>query len=441
MAANAVSAKVLSAAGVTLARPFSVHGMNTYTISSDFISWNDSHNHTISDIAEDFGKRTSGSGEKIFTCGDDKISVYDFGLLYTVFTAMTAAQAELDEGFITTETVASREDVRVLWIGNDLILYSPGNNLILPIDNGELERICSGERLECSNFCTKDRYSIDRERVELFITDLQHKELFCRLRISAETQKCYSKYFEQPTTETKKSLATWDLDSMLGRLVNAVDTKLPARDAFLKYKKKGLIESLGKRGDLFVSPSQTYSDLKTPEDLKKFFGSVCYTDKDEAVIAVNYRAGMFIYSPCFPGDTFEGLQVDTSPNLDKFYDVSVGCERIMRYANTVICRPLTPAQLDVRVYNMIASALMHTELPRIPFSSCLGKVVIPESVLESAFEDGFGADLFCLVPVGVVGEIVVCITSAGKLESVYPRGWSTKEAFYDITEVVMNVER
>lgn len=441
MATNAISARVLDAASVTLSGPVRVHGMNEYVLSSDFISWNETYNHTISDIAAEFGQRSAGAGDKIFTCGDDKITVYDFGLLYTVFTAMTNARAELGDSFPITEIPTQQDGVFTLWMGNDLIIYSPTNNLIIPIDNADIERACSGERLECGNFCNKDKFSIDRERTELFVTDLQKKELFCRLRICQHTQKHYGKYFEQPSDKSRDILATWDTESTLGRLIATVGSRLPTKDAFKKYRQCGLQESLAKRSDLMVRPTTTYEGLQTAEDLKKFFGSVCYTDKDEAIIAVNFHAGMLIYSPCFPGDSFNGLMTDTSPDFSKYYNITAECERIIRFANSVIAKPLTPAQFDVKAYNHVADALLETSLPRLSFTACLGKVVVPESVLESAFNDGFGADLFCIVPVGVVGEIVVCKTPTGKLEAVYPRGWSTDEAFYDITEVVSYVER
>lgn len=441
MANNSISARVLDAASVTLPGPIRVYGRNSYVISSDFISWNDAHNHTISDIAADFGKRVNGAGDEIFTCGDDKISVYDFGLLYTIFTAMTTAQAELGTDLKTEETSTSKEDIHVLWIGNEVIIYSAVNNLIIPIDSGDIKRACAGERLECGNFCNKDKYHVDRERVELFITDVQKKELLCRLRICTNTQKCYAEFFEQPTQQNKESMAPWDVDSALGRLAASIEAKFPSKDIFAKYRKSGTVESVTRREDLIVTPTQTYSEMRTEEDLRKFFGSVCYTDKDAAVIAVNFHTGMLVYSPCFPGDYDEGLLTDTTPDFGKFYNISKPCESIMRFANTVANVPLTPAQLDIRVYNKIADALVEHSVRRVSFVSCLGRVVIPESVMETAFSEGFGADLFCMVPVGKIGEIVVCKTATGKLESVYPRGWTTDEAFYDVTEVVANVER
>lgn len=441
MSMNSISAKVMTAASVPLAGPIRVYGVNTYTISTDFISWGEGHNYTLSEIAEDFGMRTTGVGDRVFACGNDKITVYDFGLLFTVFTAMSSAQAELGSNFVVSETEASREGVHVLWIGNDAIIYSVANNVILPVDDADIERICSGERLECSNFCTKDRFIIDRERVEIFVVTATKHELFCRTRISDATQRSYPKHFSQPEEGAQDVLATWDVDSTLGRLIASTDKKLPTKSAFKNYKKRGMSEDVSVRHDLVVSPDSPYNGLETPEGIRQMLGQICYTDKDEVVIAVNHHAGLFVYSPCFPGDSFDGLLVDGAPDLQKFHEVSAECERIMRYAKTVINTPLTSAQLDIKVYNNIATALMDEKLPRISFQAGLGRVIIPESVLESTFDIGFGADLFCIVPVGVVGEVVVCKTASGNLEAVYPRGWTISEAFYDITEVVCNVER
>ena len=185
MATNPISSRVLDAASVILSSPVHIYGLNTYILSSDFLSWNDTHSHTLSDLAADFGKRTTGVGDKIFICGDDQISVYDFGLLYTVFTAMVTAQSELGNNFALEEVNTLGDDVRALWVGNDLIIYSAAKNLIIPVDNADMESICSGKRLECGNFCNRDKYLIDRERVEIFVTSADKKELFCRLRISS----------------------------------------------------------------------------------------------------------------------------------------------------------------------------------------------------------------------------------------------------------------
>lgn len=439
MEETGIGAKVLDAAGVRLSRPIIVQGMNTYNISSDFISWNDVHHHTLSGIAHDFGLRTSGVGDKVFTCGDDKITVYDFGLLFTVFTAMVAAQAELGDDFTVEEVATSNSTVRALWVGNDLIIYSVVNNIILPVDNSMIKSACEGERLECENFCTQDKFIVDRERVELFILDAAKRELFCRLRIGTGVQKSYSKCFESED-DKEGNKVTWDSSTKLGRLIAASGKGKRTKEVLGEYKKAGLRDSVSRRTDLFLTPDIPLN-ATTHEEVLPLLGRMCYTDKDEAVIAVNYRAGMLIYSPCFPGDGLQAMCTYDKPDMTKFFDINSGCEKIMRFAATVINRPLTPAQLDVRVFNHIVNSFLEKKLPRVSFHDALGKVVIPESVLEETFNDGFGADLFCMVPVGIVGNVVVCKTSEGNLEAVYPVGWTTTEAFYDITEVISRVER
>ncbi len=436
MATNSIESTLVAAGDVVLSAPVRVHGNNLYIISSDFISWNDIHSHTISDIATNFGRRVSGQGDKIFMCGDDRITVYDFGLLYTVFTSMNTAQAELGVNFPIEENDTSRESLHALWLGNDVILYSATLNLILPIDNAQVQSACMGERLECGNFCNKDKFYVERERMELFVTDIQRKELLCRFRISNSAQVSYAKCFEEESAKQNKDQVAWDPDSVLGHLVASAGERIVPSNIFKKYKNKSLSESVTARSDLFVTPERTYEDVQTREGLQKMFGNITYTDKDEVIIAVNHRAGMLVFCQCFTGDIDDGLQIDPTPNCDKFFDVTKECEGIIRYASTVVTRPLTAAQLDIRVYNALGKALINMELPRISFSASLGRVVIPESILESAFEDGFGADLFCMVPVGVVGESIIVKTAEGNLEAIYPRGWEITEAFYDVTEVV-----
>lgn len=436
LANNSISAKVMTAASVPVAKPFKVYGVNTYTVSTDFISWGDSNNYSLSDIAADFGTRTTGVGDKVFLCGDDKISVYDFGLLFTVFTAMTSAQAELGANFPVEEAAVSKDGVRALWLGNDVIIYSQSMNLILPLDNSDIQAICSGERIERANFSTNDRYMIDRERVELFIVSAAKHELLGRTRISDCSQKHYAKYFEQPT-EGKDALAAWDTESSLGKLIASVNNRLPVKKLLDKYKKSGVVESANVRGDLFVPLNRQYPEGTKVESL---FGSISYTDKAEIVVGVNYHAGLFIYVPCFPGESFNGVLCDAKPDFSQYYDVTVGCERIMRFAKTVNYRPLTAAQLDVKVFNTITDLWAAQQLKRISFGGSLGRVVIPETILEETLDDGFGANLFCMVPVGIIGETVVTKTPTGKLDTTYQRGWDIEGAFYDITEVVEHVE-
>ncbi len=436
MATNSISSKVITAASVSLSKPIQVFGVNTYTITTDFISWGEGNSYSLSDIAGDFGVRTTGVGDKVFTCGDDKISVYDFGLLFTVFTAMNSAQTELGSGFNITESVTSKEGIRALWIGNDVIIYSQVNNLILPLDNADVKRLCSGERLECANFCTKDRYTVDRERVELFVVDAAKHELVCRTRISDAVQKCYAKCFEQPDSE-KDSLASWDTESRLGRLIASVNTKLPVKKLMDSYKKSGMIETVNNRREIF-------SDLGDPLGMgcaiAKMFGNVFYTDKAEVIIAVNMRAGMLVYTPYFAGDATEGLLLDPRPAIDSYYNVTDQCDQIARFANTVIYRPLTAAQFDAKVFGTVANSWADKKLQRLSFASALGRVVIPESILEDTLDVGFGADLFCFVPVGQIGEAVICKTATGNLDVMYQTGWSTSDAFYDITEVIADAQ-
>lgn len=432
MASNGISSKVVTAASVPLAKPVQVFGVNTYTISTDFISWGEGNNYTLQDIAPEFGTRTTGVGDKVFVCGDDRISVYDFGLLFSVFTAMTSAQAELGSNFPIAASQVSREGLHSLWLGNDMLLYSQAHNLIVQLDNAQVQQVCAGSKVECTNFCTKDRYIIDRERVELFVVEASKHELLCRTRISDSAQHSYAKWF-QDRDDNKDVTAPWDTESRLGRLIAAVNNKLPVKKMMDAYHKKGILESAGVRRELIVSPGECIGEVTSVASL---LGKAYYTNKADVIIAVNYRAGMLVYTPYFGGEQADGVQVDSKCQLSELCEVTSGCDAIARYANTVVNRPLTPAQFDAKVFGAVANAWMEQRLKRVSFGSSLGRVVVPESTFEETLDVGFGADLFCMVPVGLVGDAVVCKTAQGTLELKYQTGWDINEAFYDITEVV-----
>lgn len=103
MAHNSISQIVLEASRVQLPQAFKVIGRNTYTISTDFISWDSVHNYTLVEIASTFGNKVQNSEMGVvggvggvkdigFKCGDEAISAFDFGLLYSIFTAMVMAK-------------------------------------------------------------------------------------------------------------------------------------------------------------------------------------------------------------------------------------------------------------------------------------------------------------------------------------------------------------
>lgn len=440
MARSSISNTVLEASQVSLANAIRISGVNTYTLGTNFLSW-DSHNYIMSDIALSFGTRRTdtplevmgGSRESGFACGDSVISAFDFGLLYTVFTAMVMAKVEMGNSFPVTVGDTTASDIGVVWFGNDGVIYSVGRNLIIPFKNADVENACSHKKITVSNFCSGDVFQFDREGKQFAVTT-QDGTILCMLPIPPCVISTYSQCFVNTLSsdETGRLAVGFDANSPLGQLIGVADSRTECMEALENYKKSTSLDSLVSRDDLVVVPEEHYKDLSN------FYGSICYTDKQEIVVAVNYRRGLFVYTPWFPADaeTAKDTGTDASANFQEFYNVTEGCKRIMRYASTVNRRPLTPAQFDLNMFMQVKEAFLDMKLSRIPIQASFGRIVVPESVLVEEVINDTGESMFCLVPIGVVGSKVICMSSEGAIISVNPSGWDLESAFYDITGVV-----
>lgn len=440
MARNSVSSTVLEASRVLLSNTIKLHAVNTYTLSSNFISWDASNSYNIEDIAQSFGTRYTGAPTEVvggmrdagFTCGAGAISAFDFGLLYTVFTAMVMAKVELGTTFPVLSEKLQRQGTWVAWFGNDAVVYSAQDNLIIPLKNADVELVCGGEKVKVSNFCSRDVYTFEREGRNFYVLNAAG-ELLLSMAIPECVAKTYAVHFRTANSGTVVTGdGSWDEGSGLGSLIGTADTRSECLDVLEKYKMSPPIASVVSRDDLVVVPTERYADTTN------FFGSVCFTDKQEIAIAVNFRRGLFVYYPWFVADTTQEreVKVDPSAKFPEFYNVTEGCNRILRYAGTVNNRPLTSAQMDAHVFDTIKNAFLEMRLSRIPIQSSFGRVVIPEEVLLQELIGGTGESLFCMVPVGIIGPKLVCLTAQSVLSSITPSGWELSSAFYDITEVI-----
>lgn len=439
MARNSVSNTVLEASRVLLSNAVKLNGVNTYTISSNFISWDASNSYRIEDIATTFGTRVTGATTEVvggsrdsgFACGNGAISAFDFGLLYTIFTAMVMARVELGQTFPVFVDSLSRQGTWVIWFGNDAVVYSAASNLIIPIKNADVEKVCSGQRVTVSNFCSRDTFTLDREN-KTFCFLRPTGEMFATMSIPECPIKTYAMYFkERDSGLDAGSNTSWDEGSELGALIGKTDTRSECQVVLEKYKISPPIASVVSRDDLVVELTEHYVDTSN------FFGSICYTDKQEIAVAVNFRRGLFVYYPWFIADASQEreIKVDPAAKFPEFYNVTEGCNRILRYAGTVNNRPLTSAQMDAGMFTTVKEAFLGMKLSRVPIQSCFGRIVIPEEVLLSELVGGTGESLFCIVPVGIVGQKLICLTSENSITALSPSGWELSSAFYDITEV------
>lgn len=445
MARNSISNTVIEASKVLLVNSVKLYGLNTYTLATNFISWNGGHNYNLADVALTFGTRRNdisvevvgGKREIGFNCGDTAISAYDFALLYSAFTAMIMAKVELGGSFPIVSENLQRAGMRVVWFGNDALIYSTQANLIITLKNADVEKVCAGNRVLITNFCTRDEYVLDREGASFCLTSV-NGELLTFVRIPECVSKTYSIYFHSldGSNSVDDPNTSWDEGSMLGRLIDESDARSECLEALKEYKISSVIDSVVSRDDLVCVPTERYADTTN------FFGSICYTDKEEIAVAVNFRRGLFVYYPWFVSDATaeREIKVDPSAKFPEFFNVTEGCNRILRYAGTVINRPLTAAQFDLQMFMRVKEAFLTLQLSRIPIKSAFGRIVIPENILVKELTSGTGESLYCLVPVGIVGSKLICVTAEDVLTSITPSGWDLSDAFYDITEVIKNAE-
>lgn len=443
MARNSISNVVLEASQVPFVGAFNVHGGNEYTIDFNFLSWDRGHAYNIKDIAPTFGSRReahspgvvgSAMNDVTFACGDAEISAFDFGLLYTVFNGMITAWTEYGSVIWAEESQTWHYEDKhytCLWLVTTCIIYSADSYLIVPIKSSDVEKALSGQRCSVKNFCDGKELTLDSEGNKLVLTN-SNGEILLMCNISEEAQK---RYVKEESSSGRTAEASLIPGSPLATLIASSDTRDECKEVLLKYQSAPTLESVVARADLIVVPEQHYSDTTN------FFGSICYTDKEDIVVAVNFRRGLFVCYPWFPfnSNVPDEIQLDENANFQEFYNVTDGCNRITRYAKAVSTRPLSAAQFDFQVVEHIREKFLHMELPRIPLQSAFGKVVIPESILVSEVLEGNGESAYCFVPVGVVGTKVICVEEDNKFTALSPKGWDLSSALYDITEVAKNV--
>lgn len=435
-----ISNTVLEASSVVMLKPVQLLGDSTYTLTTNFIGWGDSNNYRLQDIALTFGTRGPGHGAEVvgatknagFRCGNAYISAYDFGLLYTAFTSMIMAKVELGSSFPLFDEKVSG-GYKVQWFGNYGLVYSRQKNAIFAIRTQDVEAVCSGKSVLLQNFCSQEQYTLVFDGVTFAIMSehMGASLIVTTLNVPDCVKRTYSRYFKHADTQSPAASSV-DTDSMLGKLINEAGARTECLEVLKNYKTQSFLDSVVSREDLVVVPSERYPDTTN------FFGSICYTDKGQIAVAVNYRRGLFVYYPWF--ETTEGgcreVKVDTSAQFSAFYNVTAGCNDILRFAETVTYRPLSAAEFTVDVYSKVRKAFLDMDLPRIPIQAAFGRVVIPESVLLKELAEDSGETIYCILPVGVVGSKVICLTASGELSGSTPVDWDKDGAFYDITEVI-----
>lgn len=423
-----------SASAASLFAPVSARGNNTYTFGSNLLSWDEVNNYAVSSIAPTFGQTvpTQDAAQVMFKCGDSNISAFDFGLLFSCFTAIVSAYTEQGSSIFTSKNDTSLPDLDVTWFGNNAVLYSLERGIIIPLKSADVQSACRNAKVRVDNFVDIRSFQLMREK-KYFVIETDHGENFCTFPIPMVVQRSFPNLFDDDPTNDDiidDPNTPWDERSQLGSLIASSASLTSAEYTAQRYRDQVSLESVVVRSDLIIQPSQRYKSTS------EFLGSICYSDKDVIALAVNFRNNLFVYKPWFTGEVHSSVQVDSNPKLNSFFNITEECKLITRYAQTVTNTPLTAAQFDIAVFERIKTAFYEMELPRLQLQSAFGRVVIPESVLVKGISTMAGESVFCIVMVGVIGKNVICKTSEGSLLTMPRVPWLEDEAFYDITEVV-----
>lgn len=437
MSTQNIRKDTLAASNVFLLSSVTFQGVNKYTLGTDMLFWDESNSYSITQIAPTFGQIIQGGpGTPVtFRCGNAGISVFDFGLLLSCFTAMSMAQLELGTGVPVELVPTSVPGVEALWFGNHGIVFSVRNNLLVPITSGFAQRACKNEKVEVASFIDSRHFILKRTETH-FALDTTLGEGVCVFTVPTSIKRSFPALFAAAPVDTSAQLGqSLDEGSPLGAMIASASVAHTVQEVLAKYKEQTSIDSVVVRSDLICTPTQRYTST---ED---FLGSLCYTDKHDITLAVNMRRNLFVYRPWFNGkedgrEDDDDIQVAPSPKLSEFYDAREECERIMRYAKTVTVRPLTAAKFDISVFESVKAAFFEMRLHRLPLASSLGKIVIPETTLLAGLESSAGENIYCIVPVGALGENIIVINTEGELSIMRNGAWGTEEFFYDITEVV-----
>lgn len=434
MSVKNVRGVVLNASKASLFSPIKVRGVNCYTFGTNVLSWDSVHSYTMAAIAEEFGDavRTQDASQLNFRCGRSLVCPFDFGLLFSCFTAINSAYIEQGESITTLDQDTTVDDIDIAWFGNNAVIYCCVRNMIIPVKSPDIHKVCCNQKVEVCSFSESKVYTLARERFHITVTT-ERGEHLCSFPVPDFVQKAYPHLFDSdPTNDVIRDdpNTPWDESSGLGSLIASSVQHTGAEAALERYAECTSLASVVMRTDLMCTPSKRYTDVEN------FLGSLCYTGDGEVALAVNFRNNMFVFQPWFTGDVGGTLRVTSSPQFDKFFDVTEECECIERFARTVSNVPLTSAQLDIAMFERVKEAFYSVSLPRIKFANSFGRIVIPEPVLMEALRTAAGETAYCIVPVGSIGSNVICKTANGNLLARNNMDWDFDDYLFDITEVI-----
>ena len=327
--------------------------------------------------------------------------------------------------------------MHTVWFGNNGIIYSINGAIVLPLKHMDIRSALCWEPVTVRNFVNEQKYTVKREGSSFLVEDSKGVVL-CRFDMPRQIKAAYPTYFDgDPSNDKFLNLpdTEWDDSSELGVVLGESRGFADWSATAAKYRDMVDMKSIVVRDDLICQPTKRYS---SPQE---FLGSICYTEMGTIDLAVNLRGNLYVYKPWFDDDnSITNIHVREAPALEAFFNVTAECGRISLFAKTVTTAPLPVAKIDQNLLEKIKAQFSALRLSRVNLHGALGRNVVPESALAVALSKNSSSNLFCMCPVGAIGDRVIVKQSDGSVTSVKPSGWDIGGAFYDITEVIEDAQ-
>lgn len=429
---------VANAATVQIKEPVTFAGFNTYTLASNYLSWDSAQTYRLTDIANTFGDiqnnlaiTTSTIRNAKMVCGSDTITTFDFGLLYCIFCAMNWAKSETDSLISIVNKEGMSRNFTAIWINCYLVLYSIKHNYILPITTSDLVKVLRWENTTVKGFTDNQTYTLSREGDSVMLFDSRGNFLGS-FEFSDKVRSTYKRYFGTVDNNVNPEDVGILPDSPLSEMLMQNKGEANLNDIFAQYAEQSYIGNAVNREDMIFTPTTRYKSLET------FFGSNAYTDKGKLIMPVNWRNGLLIYTPWFGHNDMDDqpeILTSTQSQLNEFYDVTDECSKIAQFAVAIKARPQASYTIQQSTLMDIKDQFFDMKLQRLSFAGAIGKVVIPEEVLYNALVRDNCSEIFTVLPIGAIGNNIVVISPSGSIE-VSDEQLTLKGFYYDVSEVV-----
>ena len=424
---------ILEAAKAELASTAVVHGTSDFKVSSNLIAW-DYKAVQMTEGATNFGMPIQTTGNsKSYMFGQEMLSLFDLAIVYMTCKCIAAASASTGKPLETEEAASSNESVKATWFGNSLLISSIDRKLVTHIEPGELVRLIQRQCFSVANFIKSESFRIGLNGT-LVTLDTSDGESIATIGLAKHIIEQYRAVLcpvnrfpvvDDPTTEV-------DETSELGALLSAIEVDTNINAIFEQYAQIKRKDGENIRTDLIFNEPSVY------QSADNMFGSICYTDHDEAQVGVTLRNGMFVGRPWFKerGVDPKVLKVNTDPDLHKFRDITDACIHIGHFAQSLNRSAPNLAEFDLITFKKIQDAFIAMRLVRLPAAETFGRLVISEKALQRELNNVPNNDLICYLPVGIINRRLVVKDSMGNLALLPVSEDLTNTYFYDITTII-----